>query len=117
MKAPRIPRSRWIFHSQWILLNREAAASLAEDDFTSWFESVFAPDECYPGTILQAKGYPLEERVVNADPTWTDWRGGSSPVSWSGVSSQKAANLAVSGAFFARKVNTDSDLGMRKLHI
>lgn len=53
-------------------LNREATELLVEDDLTAWFENAFAPDESYPGTVLQAKGYPLPERVVNADATWAD---------------------------------------------
>jgi Core-2/I-Branching enzyme len=117
LKATRLPRTRWIFHSQWILLNHEAASLLAEDDLTPWFEGVFAPDECYPGTVLNAKGYPLNERVVNTDVTWTDWQGGPSPVTLSVIQPALAASLATSGAFFARKLSSQSNIGEMKLHL
>lgn len=117
LKAPWLPRTRWIFHSQWILLHREAASLLTEDDLTSWFEGVFAPDECYPGTVLHAKGYPLQERVVNADITWTDWQGGPSPVNLSEITPRLAARLATDGTFFARKFQNVSNISSYRLHL
>ena len=117
MKAPRLPHTRWIFHSQWILLNREAASLLVEDDLSRWFEDVFAPDECYPGTVLHAKGYPLQDRVVNADVTLADWQGGSSPVTLTNIDSRMAATLASNGVFFARKFQAGSNVLSYGLHL
>lgn len=117
LKAPRLPRTQWIFHSQWVLLNREAASLLVEDDLMRWFENVFAPDECYPGTVLHAKGYPIQDRVVSTDVTWAEWQGGTSPVALSTVSHAFAAGLAVKGAFFARKILPGCDLQKMKLHL
>jgi hypothetical protein len=117
LKATKVPRTRWIFHSQWILLNREAAYLVAEDDLTPWFVNVFAPDECYPGTVLQAKGYPMAERVVNTDPTWTEWQGGNSPTTLSDVTPQLAAKLATCGSFFARKFTPQSNIRGCGLHL
>jgi len=117
LKELRLPRTRWIFHSQWILLNRETAALLVEDDLTPWFEGVFAPDECYPGTVLHAKGYPLQEKVVNEDITWTEWRGGSSPVQFNSCAPELAARWATCGTFFARKFLAASDIRRWGIHL
>lgn len=63
-----IPSSLVARHSPWLLLNREAAALLVEDDFSEYFASVAGDaDWCYEGTVLSMKGYPLKERVAAQD--------------------------------------------------
>lgn len=102
-------------HSQWVLLNREAAECLTEDDFTAKFETMDAPDEHYIGSVLAMKGYPLDaDHVYQQDLTWVRWHENSDhgiapaeihrvdPALW-------RAWLDFPG-FFARKVSTDATL-------
>jgi hypothetical protein len=62
-------------HSQWVMLNREAAQCLIEDDFTTAFETMTAPDEHYIGSVLAMKGYPLDDsKLYSKDITWVRWQ-------------------------------------------
>ena len=114
-----IPTHYWRFHSQWVLLSREAAVAVAEDDFTGHFEETFAPDESYFGTVLAAKGYPLEERVAKQDVTWKCWsRGGHShPETFDEVTPSLAGEILGSGCYFARKFSPLSNIGEFQLHL
>ncbi len=114
--APGLPASQWVFHSQWILLNREAAELIVENDFTGHFRRVIAPDECYAGTVLRAKGYPLNEKLVNSDITWTRWEGHAHPVTLNELTPAQAAAWASSGHFFARKVSAAAEVRQFRLH-
>lgn len=101
-----IPQGQFQFHSQWILLHREAAELLvANTALLSCFEDGTAPDEFAFGTLLQAAGYPFETRVANADITWTMWLSNADkhPLTFHGISPALAGDLMASGCFFARK--------------
>jgi hypothetical protein len=102
---PRIPASQWAFHSQWILLNREAAELVIAHDFTRLFENTIAPDECYFGTVLHLCGYPLEEKVAPREVTWTRWQQGAHPEAIAEISPAQRAEWLESGKFFARKIS------------
>lgn len=115
--TPAIPFSWWRFHSQWILLHREAAELLAYDDLLRYWEHVFAPEEAYAGTMLEAAGFPLNSKVVPQTPTWTRWEPGSPhPIAFQNVSPQFAAELTSSGCYFARKFLPQSNIGKYGLH-
>jgi hypothetical protein len=112
-----VPRGMGRFHSQWLLLDREAAALLVEDDFTEVFAECWAPDEFYFATVLEMKGWPLKDKVVRQDVTWTNWsNGGQHPHTYTTVTPQLAAVLAASGAWFARKFAASSVLQQYGLH-
>ncbi len=110
LRAPVIPFSQWVFHSQWILLNRSAASVLIENDCTVLFSNVFAADECYPGTILKSLGYSLSENVTNLNITWTSWEGGDHPLTYEKVITPLVQQLLTSRAFFARKFSGRCDI-------
>lgn len=118
MEAVRIvPYGLGRFHSQWLLLNREAAALVAADDFTELFEKTTAPDEFYFATVLKMMGWPLEKRVARQDVTWTDWsHGGAHPRTFATVTPALAADIASSGSFFARKFVPGSGIEKYRLH-
>lgn len=50
-------------HSQWLGLNHETVSFLLKNDYTNDFESCFAPDEYYFGTILRTFNLGLEKRT------------------------------------------------------
>lgn len=109
--ARRIPAVFWAFHSQWILLNREAATLASEDDFTDVMAEVPVPDESYFGTVLRMKGYPLEELVARQDVTWAKFDGGAHRETYDQVTPTQAAEFLSSGCFFARKFPKESNIG------
>jgi len=118
-KFKRIPESLARFHPMWILLNREAAELVIEDDFTPLMENVFAPDECYFATVLNMKGYPMEELIDRSQLTFTQWPEGSvpSPDSFTFVEPEMAGQLMSTGAWFARKFTGNSNIGDYGLHL
>ena len=60
-----VPSSLVTRHSPWLLLNREAAALLTEDDFAEYFAEIAEDaDWCYEATVLRMKGYPLKQKVA-----------------------------------------------------
>lgn len=116
----RIPGGQWRFHSQWLLLNREAAELLAANAaLLECFAGTRAPDECAFGTILHAAGYPLEQKVAAQDVTWTRWPSPESPHPETIVQStpQLAGDIAGSGCFFARKFSAGGAIGEYGLHL
>jgi hypothetical protein len=120
--APWIPAAMWSFHSQWVLLNREAAELLLEDDFTDYFAASFAPDEAYVATALRMKGYPIKEKVRAKNPTFfrflsNDGMPTPHPQAFGKLTPFTAAELASSGCFFARKFLKESNVGKFCLHI
>jgi len=116
--TPLIPRENVFFHSQWMILTREAAQAVTEVDFTSEFENMFAPDELYFLTALAMTGYPVQQRFRNSDPTWNHWtRGSSHPGSFGTVSPGFAADLLLSPSFFARKFTAESNIGTFGIHL
>ncbi len=71
-KVRDLPGRAMRLHSQWSLLDREAAECLTEHDFTDRFSGIFAADEHYIGTVLMLRGYP-EEKISPLDATWARW--------------------------------------------
>ncbi|MBP7948016.1 MAG: glycosyltransferase family 25 protein [Verrucomicrobiales bacterium] len=116
-QARRVTTGDWRFHSQWVLLNREAAELVCEDDFTGLMEAMFAPDESYVGTVLQLKGYPLHEKVAPFDPTLAKWKGGAHPEAFGNVSAELVGEIVSSGPWFARKFDPRSNIGEFGLHL
>lgn len=116
-KVRGVPRGLGRFHSQWLLLNREATELVAEDDFTGHFAEAWAPDEFYFGTVLEMKGWPLSDKVARDDVTWTDWvHGGPHPRTHTSGTHELAAKLAASGKFFARKFAPGCGIKEYELH-
>ena len=106
-----VPRGMGRFHAQWLLINREAATLLVEDDFTELFAKSWAPDECYFATVLEMKGWPLKDKVVRQDVMWTNWSGGGPhPQTYTTVTPELAAVLTGSGKWFARKFAAGSGI-------
>ncbi len=103
------PRRRQV-HPQWVMLNREAAECLLEDDFTDRFAEMFAPDEHYIGCVLAMKGYPFDEsRILHECPTWVRWNESLEP----SISPEEILTITPAlrrewmdfPGFFARKVS------------
>lgn len=119
LPLPEVPASYCCFHPQWVLLNREAAQLVEEDDFTDSFVGMFAPDESYTGTVLRIKGYPLENKVLKRNMTFTKWlrQGDRHPETFDSVSAVLAAEFIESGHFFARKFATTSNIRESRLHM
>jgi hypothetical protein len=119
--APWIPANMWAFHSQWVLLNREAAELVVEDDFTEYFAKSFAADEAYVATVLRMKGYPIGEKVRSQNPTYFRFpeQAGTRPhpLAFPKVTADLAVELATSGRFFARKFPSGSNIRNFKLHV
>jgi GR25 family glycosyltransferase involved in LPS biosynthesis len=114
--APRVPRNCWLFHSQWMLLDRQVADCILEDDLTGHFESVHAADESYFGTLLKMKGYPIEQRVAKRSATFVRWAERGHPEEFSEITGTLAGELTRSGNFFARKFAPSADLQKWGLH-
>lgn len=76
MDTPRVEKASWRDHRPWVLLDRETAGLMVEDDLTSHFAAVEAPEECYFGTVLRLKGYPVEELCAQREVVW------NRPPSW-----------------------------------
>lgn len=112
----RVPAGYWRFHSQWTLLRRDAVEVILQCDLTEHFSSVFAPDECYFGTVLWMAGFP-EERILCRDLTWTDWREETAhPTLFDEADPISVAKARSSGAFFARKFTKAADLKSLGIH-
>lgn len=116
--VPQLPPWVWKLHSQWILLNREMAGALLEEDLTGLFAGSFAPDESYFGTVLALKGYPLETQCLPLDPTWVSWetQPARHPREMTAVTAQEAATFRLGAHGFARKFSARSDIGKWGLH-
>jgi len=114
---PQVPSGCWCFQQQWWLLERMAAEWVARADYTEVFAGMPIPDEAYFGTALSLLGYPVEDRVVNKEITWTHWeKEKGSPTSFPVVDSTLIQRMAESSAWFARKFPPNSDIGKWGLH-
>lgn len=114
-----LPHHAMRTHSQWALLNREAAELLAEFDLTGHFTGIEAPDEHYFGSVMALCGYPESERLNPLAPTWVRWtedETGINPESQMLTTASLAAGLAAFPGFFARKFPSGSDIGKWRLH-
>lgn len=58
-------------HHQWFILNRDTVPFLIDpnNDYTSKFETMFAPDEHYFGAVLNLHNIPFTDRWT----TFADW--------------------------------------------
>lgn len=109
-----LPWFSWQLHSQWMLLDREAAGCILDQDLTENFAKVFAPDEHYFGTVLALQGFPFSR--INARPvTWVDWKRGC-PANFQGIDEELKAELSAFPGFFARKFAEGSDIAAAGLH-
>ena len=109
-----LPWFSWQLHSQWLLLDREAAGCILEQDLTENFAKVFAPDEHYFGTVLALQGFPFSR--INASPvTWVDWKRGC-PASFRAINDGLEAELSTFRGFFARKFAVGSNIAAAGLH-
>lgn len=115
-KAAGVPPDRWRMQHQWMVLDREMAEIVLEEDLTGRFGEVFAPDEHYFATVLAMKGVRLEDRVRKVLATWVDWRS-NAPRTVAAVDGRLAASLRESPAFFARKFGPESNIGDWRLHV
>ena len=77
-----------------------------------------APDECAFGTMLNASGYPLEQRAAAQDITWSRWPAEVSahPDTITAADAGVMGDIAGSGCFFARKFAAGSDPRKWGLH-
>lgn len=102
-------------HSQWVMVNREMADCLMEDDFTAEFEGMEVPDEHYIGSVLAMKGYPLDDsHVYHQDATWMRWHEnldvGTVPVEVLHIEPTLRREWLDFPGFFARKVSPFANL-------
>jgi len=117
--GPVIPRE-WRFHTQWMLLNREAAGLLAANaHLIDLFAGTHAPDESAFGTLLHLAGYPLDWKVAHQDVTWARWPSAiaPNPETFYELTPETAGDLAASGCYFARKFGPGSTIGTFGLHL
>lgn len=112
---PRIAREHWKAHSQWLLLDRRAAALLADNDLTAHFAHLYVPDEHYIGTALSILGFP-ESHVNKSRITYVNWRYGS-PALFDAIPDDVVRELKETPAFFARKFSSDSPIADLRLHV
>jgi hypothetical protein len=116
-KVRDLPHRTWRTHSQWMVLNREAAQCLVAEDFTEHFSGIFAPDEHYFATVLALRGYPDWDDVNRQTPTWVRWQEPSGrPEEYLHTNIMIARELAAFPGFFARKFPQGSDIGKWGLH-
>jgi hypothetical protein len=114
-----IPPGEWRWHTQWVLLNREAAELLAANKrLIGCFHGTQAADESAFGTILHIAGYPLEQKVAAQEVTWTRWASPLAPnpeVIFIPTPSLMG-DITGSGCFFARKFGPGSTVRQFGLH-
>jgi hypothetical protein len=106
-------------HSQWCLLDREAATCVTEVDFTPHFEKLSAADEHYIGSILALRGYNENDRINRQEITWAKWQDDGEttrPRAFDRTNAGLTAELAAFPGFFARKFPIGSDIGKWGLH-
>ena len=122
-RAPRegrIPPGDWCFHPQWVLLCREAAELLvANEPLVDCFAGTHAPDEAAFGTMLQAAGYPLVQKVALQGVTWARWMTDDSPHPdfITQAEAETMGDIAGSGCYFARKFAPGCGVGQFGLHV
>ena len=82
------------------------------------FAGTHAPDEAAFGTMLNASGYPLEQRAAAQDITWSRWpeTGAKHPALFPAADAALMGDIAGSGCFFARKFAAGSDPRKWGLH-
>lgn len=99
-----IPNNHWKLHSQWVLLNRKMVELILSKDYTELFESTFASDEHYYGTVFSM--HELDPILVNTNPlTLVDWSRGR-PTTYTEITPSHQKILDDSLCFFARKFET-----------
>lgn len=114
-----VPARERRMHSQWCLLDREAALCVTERDLTDRFEKVKAADEHYLGTVLALRGFPEEKKINRRQVTWTLWNDfalTSRPEEHRLTRPELIAELANFEGFFARKFPKESDIAKWGLH-
>lgn len=113
----KIPKELWRFHLQWWLLDRTCALMVTKNDYTHLVEDMFAPDEGYFGTVLALEGYPLDDFIISANPTWTKWeKEAGSPNSHLKMERDHLAEIVNNQTLFARKFPPGADIGSYGLH-
>lgn len=113
----QVPTDCMKFHQQWWMMDRIAATWIARADYTKVFAQIPIPDEVYFATVLSLLGYPVEDRVVKQDITWTNWKEKQpSPKSYTTVDEATLLWMVESGSWFARKFPAESDIGKWGLH-
>lgn len=115
-----LPPHTMLVHPQWLLLNRDAARCVVENDFTEHFECIRAADEHYMGTVLALRGFDFDGQVKRASVTWVKWAEDAltaAPERQSDVTPALAGELADFKGFFARKFPKGSNIGEYGLHL
>lgn len=116
-ECPFVPSHCWYRQSGSMILDRDAASALAEDDFTESFSGLKKPDDWYAPTVLAMKGFSLKNRTRNLPITWV--RKNCSSVGFSSHSRVDAglvAELRLSPCFFAWPFSPCSNVGEFGLH-
>jgi hypothetical protein len=96
-------------HSQWCILDRNAAEALILNDMTSYFKNVSIPDEIYFATVLKFMHIHIDNNVT----TCVNWKmfkkriNGRSPHTYDNISHEciSEALKFYPKALFFRKVN------------
>lgn len=109
--APRVEKASWRDHRPWLLLDRETAGLMVEDDLTAHFAEVEAPEECYFGTVLRLKGYPVEELCLQREVVW------NRPSSWKNLNAIHAGEMLRTGCFFGGEFGEESNIAELGLHL
>lgn len=102
-----LPREHLRVHSQWVVLNRDAAGLVLQEDLTDRFSGVFAADEHYIGSVLAYRGLP-ESCIASINPTFVSWTDGKPEILDDQWETRKTEAVST-GAFFARKFTDKFD--------
>ncbi|MFD0895800.1 alpha-1,2-fucosyltransferase [Luteolibacter ambystomatis] len=105
--SSRVLSSSWRVHSQWVLLDRQAASEILLAGRLNDFGNVFAADEHYFGTMLASRGYP-DDKLNRSSAIWIRWAG--SPVSFEHLDEALIEELRRFPGFFARKFPPQADI-------
>lgn len=107
-----------LFHSQWVLLNRNHALMLSDHCDSGKYADTFAPDEFAFGSTLKQVVPDFMDGIVRNEITYADWTAkGPHPKAFTHVSPEEAVKIRTSGKFFARKFSPDSNIGTYRFHL
>jgi len=102
--------------SQWLVLNRETCRTFLDNDATSYFKGMFAPDEHYFQTMAQYHNLLDEEDTRNKSLTYVNWdnpHDWKHPVSYSKLTDKNISKMRSKGFLFARKITKDCEFAFK----
>ncbi len=108
----------WYYHSQWVILNREAAEIALRPELVEPFRNMRYADESYFASAVSMAGRKITDLFAPRPPTFTNWEnGGAHPLAYAEVTSPDVEAFRKSRGFFARKFPRGSNIGAWRLHL